>query len=61
MRWREPRDGDTRVRRGFLLFPKTISGETRWLEWARWQERYEASYESWWMAVAWVDGDRRRD
>ncbi len=28
----------TRVRDGILIFPKTINGETRWLEWAMWNE-----------------------
>lgn len=37
MRWKNktntpPKIGDTRVVRKFLLFPKSLSGETRWLE-----------------------------
>jgi hypothetical protein len=30
--------GKVRFRAGFLLFPKTINKETRWLEFARWVE-----------------------
>jgi hypothetical protein len=43
MRWKEkPRfnNGDRRLRTAFLFFPKTINGETRWLETASWIEKY---------------------
>ena len=30
--------GDYRLRGKFLLFPKTLNGETRWLENAVWQQ-----------------------
>ena len=42
MRWKEscPEIGETRIRSGFLLFPKTANCETRWLEWAEWEEEY---------------------
>jgi hypothetical protein len=33
--------GDTRIRQGFLFFPKTVAGETRWLVWAKWEEIFE--------------------
>ena len=36
MRWRDepaPKWGDWRERSEFLLLPRTIGGETRWLEW----------------------------
>jgi hypothetical protein len=59
MRWTDPKEGDTRVRSGFLFFPKTINGEERWLEWARWEERYEVWTEMWavdsgWVPIAWL-------
>lgn len=45
MRWKdkvkkviEPRT--TRIRTGFLFFPKRIEKETRWLEFAIWTEEY---------------------
>ena len=36
MRWNTPEKvyTGTRVIKRFLLFPRTINGETRWLEWA---------------------------
>ena len=37
MRWKakkEPQPGGERVLRKFLLFPRCIKGEWRWLEWA---------------------------
>ena len=33
MRWNEPETGDTKIKKRFALFPITIDGETRWLEW----------------------------
>jgi hypothetical protein len=42
MRWQQKKwkEGDTWYynRKVFLFFPKTIGEETRWLEWAEWQE-----------------------
>jgi len=44
MRWKdEPTLIGARQRsKGFLLFPKTIGTETRWLERAEWVEEYQA-------------------
>ena len=39
-RKRQPRLGESRTMRKFLLFPKTINSETRWLETATWVEMY---------------------
>lgn len=36
--------GDKRVVRKFLWFPKSLLNETRWLEFAYIEERYEESY-----------------
>lgn len=33
-----PREGDTRAKRRFLLIPKIIQRELRWMEWASWEE-----------------------
>lgn len=30
--------GSTRIRRGFLWMPRTIQGQTRWLEGAMWEQ-----------------------
>ena len=43
MRWRdepEPKWGDFRERSEFLLLPRTVGGETRWLERGKWEQRY---------------------
>ena len=32
MRWKEKESGDFKYKLRFLLFPKTLNGETRWLE-----------------------------
>ena len=42
MRFQQPKQGAERTRRAFLLFPKQIGEETRWLEFASWKETYEA-------------------
>lgn len=42
MRWTKPKpptEGECRLRRAFLWFPKTIDRETRWLERATWTEK----------------------
>lgn len=36
----QPAVGTRRERKGFLWLPRIIGEETRWLERARWQERY---------------------
>ena len=62
MRWYDysPRPNETRVRTRFLWMPKTIDGQTRWLELAAWQERYSGvvsgvvSRVPVWDAVRWV-------
>lgn len=46
MRWKtkEPDDfkpWEPHLVKGFLFFPKTINGETRWLETAMWKRRLE--------------------
>ena len=37
---REEQVGDIKIKSRFLLFPKTINGELRWLEKASWEEEY---------------------
>lgn len=47
MKWKsklqhnEPKIGDERICRQFLLLPKKINNQTRWLERATWLERYK--------------------
>lgn len=50
MRWKceenpKPKAGDIEVVESFLWLPKTIDGETRWLEKARYAIRYEEAYD----------------
>jgi hypothetical protein len=49
MRWHEnnkpqPNSGDRRTVRRFLIFPKEMGGEWRWLEMASWTQRYEPRF-----------------
>jgi hypothetical protein len=48
-------DGETRTRRAFLLLPRTIGGELRWLERAVWIEVYSPNWGSMqdWKPVRW--------
>ena len=56
MRWKPITDGTTRVKSGFLIFPKTIENETRWLEYARWEQRYfNCSGTRFWSTKRWID------
>lgn len=53
---RIPEDGDVRERTRFLLFPKWIDGEIRWLEKATWQESYLSNYTgSGWIETIWIN------
>ena len=45
-----PKTGDTRIRKGFLYFPKIIEIEIRWWEYAEWEETY---FETNWMEGRW--------
>lgn len=66
MRWKRlrPADGTTRERRAFLWRPKTIGGETRWLETAQWEEkcyvfdsRLTGKYDHHsWKTIRWLGG-----
>lgn len=59
MRFPIPANDDTRVRSGFLFFPKTINGEVRWLERARWLEKYVwwsmPIHQTGWVPQYWID------
>jgi hypothetical protein len=49
-----PKFGDKRQRRGFLLLPKRIKGEWRWLRHAVWQQEYMAMGLGWRNQI-WLD------
>ncbi len=66
MRWKSktnptPKLGDYRMQKGFLLFPKTICGETRWLEFAEWEEicEFQREFDTGGMAYSISVGDYR--
>lgn len=67
MRWLEnaaPKLGDVRHKARFLLLPKRIGLEWRWLEWTSWVERYKPvivylkmgipSERNQWVPTAWT-------
>ena len=54
MRWCDPVIGGERVRTAFLLLPKRIGDETRWLETATWVEEWMGPGH-WWVGRRWVD------
>ena len=56
MRIIHPVQGEQRKRKEFLLLPRTIGRETRWLETAEWIEEYGENYvDAGWNAIRWAD------
>lgn len=63
MRWRDRVEvGDKRVRSAFLLLPRRIAGETRWLERSAWEEELRSAFTDFgwiafydWRPVRWVE------
>jgi hypothetical protein len=56
MKWRSEEKRYTRARKAFLILPKTINGETRWMEWATWSERdYNRPGYFGWKPLCWED------
>jgi len=56
--------GNKRTRKAFLLFPKRINNETRWLEVAKWiqEERHNFYNGVWyWVNLFWVDDQEAKD
>lgn len=52
MRWYAPKRGDVRVIKKFAIFPITINGETRWLEWVRIRQTFAITI---WIDEGFVD------
>lgn len=53
MKWEPRTRPSVRYRAGFLLFPREIDGEVRWLEWAAWKEtRFNHGF---WHEKQWID------
>ncbi len=61
MRWKEKeyRDGEKRVVKRFLFFPKLIEGEWRWLELVRIEQQFDIPDDS--MARYMVGGGKWYD
>jgi hypothetical protein len=57
MRWRTKQRNDTRIKRKFLIIPRSFNGQTRWIEWANIEEIYMECVDfadgTWYMA--WVE------
>lgn len=61
MRWntyQHLKFGTLKIVTGFLFLPKTIAGETRWLEKATWERKYVSSTlagSAIWISTHWID------
>jgi hypothetical protein len=56
MRWKTPKHNDTRIIERFLLFPKNLRNETRWLERCNILQRFVSiSEETGWKTESWAD------
>ena len=62
MRWMKTELHDTRRRSGFLLLPKCIRKQWRWLEMATWSEAYRNVWSEFfrrthkkWVGTYWLD------
>jgi len=58
MRWNEkkkPKLGDTKTITKFLIFPKKIKGQWRWLEMASWVKKYDYAGDE--FFYRWYDQD----
>ena len=68
MRWNTtpfPKDGNTRIVTKFLLLPKCIKNEWRWLETATYEEVYRPGADGGvlirhWCSQSWVDDSTNR-
>ena len=56
MRWNTYKHGEIRIINTFLLFPKTINGETRWLEFALIKQQFHNyTCASVWDNICWLN------
>lgn len=51
MRWKTHKTWDTRIKTGFLIIPKKLGDEWRWLEVASWEQEYCAGI---WWSTKWI-------
>lgn len=56
MRWYKSVGGDIRIITRFLLIPRCIKGQWRWLETAKIKQTYDTRWcEPMWVDVEWVN------
>lgn len=64
MRWKDisiPDEGEIRVIKKYLFFPRKIDGEWRWFEWVKIRQKY---YINWiglwseWEDIEWIDEEK---
>lgn len=55
MRFKRRKHLDKRIKTRFLLFPKTINNETRWLEKATYQQLYHNQVSIFWKNEQWLE------
>lgn len=57
MKWKRPNSYSERIIIRFLFFPRTIQGETRWLEFARIKQYYWLPEHGpgWWTDKEWMN------
>lgn len=62
MRKNHPKVGDKRIQTNFLLFPKRVGYETRWLEVASWEEEFVRYFlphtlhgDCYWTSTRWIN------
>jgi hypothetical protein len=63
MKWKRDKeyDGELRIIRKFLWFPKTLDYETRWLEFANIKQEFQAGYMlNYWEDISWVIKNRAK-
>ena len=62
MRFPRPAIGSQRVLGKYLLLPKDVGGETRWLEHAWWLEEYRRTKGGeGWCPIRWVECNNTQD
>ena len=52
MRWKTAENFDRRIKTGFLILPKKLDNEWRWLERASWEQEY---YDGFWWSDHWIE------
>jgi hypothetical protein len=61
MKWTRRPEGETRIKRVFLLWPWELDGETRWLEFAYIEQKYCYQGDGYyaWCDQHWADPSER--